>query len=157
MVRLVPMTQGEFEGYLETAIANYAEAHVKAGDGDMADMLQASAAEYASLLPQGLASPGQHLYSVFADEVPAPVGLLWFESRERRGKKSAYIYDIQVWPELRGKGYGSACLRALDARLTQMGIARVALNVMGWNTRARELYEREGYTISGIGMHKVIA
>jgi ribosomal protein S18 acetylase RimI-like enzyme len=157
MVRLVPMTQAEFERYLEHAIEDYAQAHVKAGDGDLAEMLVASKADYDSLLPEGLASKNQHLFSVFAEQVPEPVGLVWFESRERRGKKSAYIYDIQVRPELRGKGYGSATLRAVDARLREMGIGRVSLNVMGWNTRARELYEREGYTVAGIGMHKLLA
>ena len=157
MVTLVPMTQQEFERYLEYAIQDYAEAHVKAGDGDLAEMLVASKGEYDALLPNGLASPTQHLFSIFADAAPEPVGLVWFESRERRGKKSAYIYDIQVRPELRGKGYGSAALRAVDAKLREMGVGRVALNVMGWNTRARELYEREGYTVAGIGMHKVLA
>lgn len=111
MVRLVPMTQAEFERYLEHAIEDYARAHVKAGDGDLAEMLVASKADYDSLLPEGLASKNQHLFS----------------------------------------------LRAVDARLREMGIGRMALNVMGWNTRARELYEREGYTVAGIGMHKVLA
>ena len=157
MVKLVPMTQAEFERYLEYAVKDYAEAHVKAGDSDLDEALELAQKDYESLLPEGLASKNQHLFSVFVEGSADPVGLVWFESRERNGKKSAYIYDIHVHEGLRGRGYGSAMLRAVDAMLRGMGIGRVSLNVMGWNTRARDLYEREGYTVTGIGMTKVLA
>ena len=67
MVLLVPMTALEFDRYLAPAIASYAEAHIKAGDCEPGDALALAQAEYASLLPQGLASPGQHLLSIRVD------------------------------------------------------------------------------------------
>ena len=151
------MTEAEFERYLGYAVKDYAQAHVKAGDSDLDEALELATKDYASLLPLGLASPNQHLFSVFADGLADPVGMVWFESRERNGKKSAYIYDVHVQESLRGRGYGSAMLRAMDARLRELGIGRVSLNVMGWNTRARALYEREGYGVTGMGMTKLLA
>lgn len=154
MVRFVPMTEPEFAAYLAHAVPDYAKAHLDAGDCDESDALAVAKADYDDLLPEGLSTKGQHLYTVHADGQSDAVGMLWFASRERRGKKSAYIYDLQVRPELRGKGYGKATLEALDEMLLGMSIHRVSLNVFGWNTGARALYERHGFTIAGIGMVK---
>ena len=151
------MTPEAFARYVEYAVKSYAEAHHKSGDSEPEEALDLAQKEYDRLLPDGLASPNQHLYSVFADGSTDPIGLLWFETRERAGKKSAYIYDIEMKPEARGKGYGTATLRALDAMLRERGIGRVSLYTMGWNAGARALYEREGFNVTGIAMSKVIA
>lgn len=148
------MTGAQFEAYLEHAIGDYAQAHLKAGDCDADEALVLARADYESLLPNGLATEGQHLFTIQAESEGEPVGMLWFASRERRGKNSAYIYDFQVRPELRGKGYGTAALKALEQLLAGMNVRRVALNVFGWNTAARALYEREGFTVAAIGMTK---
>ena len=148
------MTEAEFAAYMAKAIPEYAKAHLDAGDCDESDAMTLAKADYDDLLPEGLATKGQHLYTIRADGEADPVGMAWFASRERRGKNSAYIYDLQVRPELRGKGYGKATLVALDEMLLSMGIRRVSLNVLGWNTRAQALYERQGFTISAIGMVK---
>lgn len=157
MVRLVPMSDAEFAAYLEHAIEDYAEAHLKAGDCDADEALTLAKADYESLLPKGLATEGQHLFTVQADGERDAVGMIWFASRERRGKNSAYIYDFRVRPELRGKGYGTAALKALERMLAEMKVRRVGLNVMGWNTAARALYERQGFTVAAIGMTKNLA
>lgn len=156
MVRLVPMTEAQFAAYLERAIPEYAEAHVRSGDCAADEALALAQADYDSLLPQGVATPGQHLFTIHVDAETTPVGLLWFASRERRGKNSAYIYDIQVREDVRGRGYGRAALQELERLLAEMKIGRVSLYVMGWNTRARALYERLGFVVSGSGMHKVL-
>jgi len=157
MVRFVPMTEAQFADYMKTAVVEYAEAHLKSGDVEAHEALALAQADYESLLPGGFSSPGQHLYALHVDGEVDPVGMLWFESRERRGKRSAYIYDFRIRPELRGKGHGAATLRALDDMLRGMGVGRVSLNVMGWNTGAKALYERCGYGIAGIGMTKLLA
>ena len=157
MVRFVPMTEAQFAEYMKTAVVEYAEAHLKSGDCEAGEALALAQADYDSLLPRGLSTPSQHLYALHVDGEADPVGMLWFESRERRGKRSAYIYDFNIRPELRGKGHGAAALRALDDMLRGLGVGRVSLNVMGWNTGAKALYERCGYGIAGIGMTKLLA
>ena len=157
MVRLVPMTQAEFEAYLESAVREYAQAHLKAGDCEADEALALAQADYESLLPEGLSTRHQHLFSIYAEGVADPVGMIWYGSREHRGKKSAYIYDFNIVPGLRGKGHGAASLRALEEMLRGLGVGRVSLNVMGWNTRAKALYERCGYGVAGIGMTKLLA
>ncbi|HEX7402740.1 MAG TPA: GNAT family N-acetyltransferase [Usitatibacter sp.] len=156
MLRLSPMTPAEFDRYLETAVESYAETHIKAGDCEPEEALMLAQADYASLLPLGLDTPNQHLLSVHVDESPQPIGMIWFEAREKRGRKSAYIFDFEIAPEWRGKGYGAATLRALESLVASMGVTRVSLNVMGWNEGAKALYEKAGFTVTGIGMTKVL-
>ena len=156
MVRFVPMSEAEFAAYLEHAVPEYAQAHLKSGDVQADEALTLAQADYQSLLPLGLATEGQHFFTVHADGEPGAVGMIWFSARERPGKDSAYIYDIRVREELRGRGYGTATLHALEQMLADMKIGRVGLYVMGWNTGARALYERQGYAVTGIGMHKVL-
>ena len=156
MVRLEPMTPAEFDAYVATAVKGYAQAHLKAGDCDPEDALALAQADYDSLLPEGLKTPNQYLMSVHADGLDKPAGLIWFQAREKRGKKSAYIFDFEIRPELRGKGYGAATLLALEKLVGSLGITRINLNVFGHNTGAKALYERSGFTVAAIGMTKVL-
>lgn len=157
MVVLVPMTEPEFSRYLESAVQSYAEAHAKAGDCDADEALTLAQADYDSLLPEGLATPNQHLFSIRTEGVEENIGMAWFALRERRGKKSAFIYDFQIEEPYRGKGYGASSLRAVEEAAAAMGALRISLNVMGWNHVARSLYEKQGFTVTGMGMTKPIA
>ncbi|SRR5258706_585192 len=154
MVKLVPMTEAEFAEYLGTAVELYAQAHIQAGDCEPADALELAQADYAMLLPQGLATPDHFLFSVLDETSGARVGMVWFEMRELRAGRSAFIYDFVIRAEHRGKGYGAQTLASVDRTVEKMGATRIGLNVMGHNKVARALYEKHGYEITGIGMTK---
>lgn len=148
------MTESEFDAYLEHAVPGYAEAHIKAGDCDPDEALVLAQADYASLLPLGLATECHHLMTI--RDADATVGMMWFQAREKRGKRSAYLFDFHIAAEHRRKGYGARAMKALEEMLRPMGITRINLNVMGYNDAARALYEQSGYTIAGIGMTKTL-
>lgn len=154
MLRLVPMTPPEFDAYLERAVPEYAQAHLQAGDCEAGEALALAQADYASLLPQGLATEGHHLFTL--RDGALSVGMIWFQARESRGRRSAYIFDFHVEPEHRRKGYARLAMRAIEEHVAPLGIGRINLNVMGHNVAARALYEQCGYTIAGIGMTKLL-
>jgi ribosomal protein S18 acetylase RimI-like enzyme len=157
MIRLEPMTQADYDAYVASAVKGYAQAHIKAGDCEPEDSLALAQADYDSLLPRGLQTPNQHLMSVYVDGDAKPIGLIWFQAREKRGRRSAYIFDFEIRPELRGKGYGAATLQALETLVGTMGITRINLNVFDYNHAAKALYARCGFTVAGIGMTKNLA
>src|SRR5688500_5774065 len=121
------MTGADFRRYMETAVEDYAQSHLKSGDCEPDEALALAKADYDSLLPEGLSTPGQHLLSIYANEATAPIGMLWFELKERRGKRSAYIYDFVIAPEHRGKGFGKESLQAFEAVVREMGARRIGL------------------------------
>lgn len=154
MIRLDPMTQAEFEHYAAYAIEDYAQAHFRNGDCDLEEARGRSRRGYAELLPEGLATKDQFLFSVREDAQAEPVGVLWLALQQRDGKPLVYIYDIEIVAGRRGQGLGTQLLRLVDEHCRGMGVSRISLNVMGWNHGARALYERNGFGVTGIGMTK---
>ena len=156
MLRLAPMTEAEFAAYLARAVRSYADAHTRAGDVEPEEALERAQKDYDELLPEGLRSKNQHLFTLTHETLGA-IGLVWFELKERRGKKSAYLFDIEVREDLRGQGLGRRALELVEAKLRELGARSVGLNVFGYNHAARALYEKMGYQITGMGMKKELA
>ena len=150
------MTEQEFAAYLARAVRSYADAHTRAGDVEPEEALERAQKDYDQLLPEGLRSKDQHLFTL-AHETLGAIGMVWFELKERREKKSAYLYDIEVREDLRGQGHGRRALELLEDKLRELGARSVGLNVFGYNHAARALYEKMGYQITGMGMKKELA
>ena len=55
------------------------------------------------------------------------------------------VQDMYVLPELRGRGIGTALLRAAEDEARTRGATRLTLTVGVDNAGARQLYERHGY------------
>ena len=66
----------------------------------------------------------------------------------------AWIYDIEVYENFRGQGYGRALLLAGEQVTRESGVHTLGLNVFGSNSVARGLYESAGYTIMAQQMSK---
>lgn len=63
-----------------------------------------------------------------------------------------YVADFSVYVERawRGKGVGSALLRALIARAKQLGYHKMVLSAFPWNALGMALYEKHGFRTVGI-------
>lgn len=63
-----------------------------------------------------------------------------------------FVADFSVYIERgwRGKGVGSALLRALIARAKQLGYHKMVLSAFPWNTAGMALYEKYGFRTVGI-------
>jgi ribosomal protein S18 acetylase RimI-like enzyme len=155
MVQLVPMTEAEFQAYLEPAIAGYAAEHVKGGRWSEDEALEESRKEFTQLLPDGLSTANQHLFSI-KDDAGASVGMLWFNVRERGSDRSAFIYDVRIYELFQRRGYATQAFQALEALARDMGITAISLHVFGHNAAARALYEKLGFETTNVLMNKRI-
>ncbi|MGH7209531.1 MAG: arsinothricin resistance N-acetyltransferase ArsN1 family A [Nitrospiraceae bacterium] len=63
-----------------------------------------------------------------------------------------YVADFSVYVERawRGKGVGSALLRALIARAEQLGYHKMVLSAFPWNALGMALYQKHGFRTVGI-------
>jgi L-amino acid N-acyltransferase YncA len=59
-------------------------------------------------------------------------------------------FSVYIEREWRGKGVGSALLRALIARAKQLGYHKMVLSAFPWNTAGMGLYEKYGFRTVGI-------
>ncbi|MDA8346011.1 MAG: GNAT family N-acetyltransferase [Thermaerobacter sp.] len=151
---LRPMREDEYHAWYQKAVADYAKDHAAAGNWSAAEALERSKKEFSGLLPQGLASPGQHLYSIVDPDREGSVGMLWFAERGAPETPHAFIYDIVVWEGQRGKGYGKGAMLALEPIVRALGLRRIGLHVFGTNETAIRLYERTGYHATNVLMSK---
>jgi len=154
MIKLVPMDESEFQTYLADAMRDYAEDKVKAGNWHPAEALQKSTAEYQQLLPAGLASKNQYLFSIVAPEIETTIGMIWFAVDETRPQPVAFIYDFLIFEEFRRRGYGTQALLAVEEKVMALALDTISLHVFGHNRGARALYEKVGYEITNLNMAK---
>jgi len=152
MLKLVKMQQEDFEPYHERGIREYADDHVRNGNWTAEESLERSRKEFEQLLPDGVNSRDQFLYSIIEEIDDNKIGLLWVQIKDQK----AFIYDFVIDESFRGKGYGKQALVALDEKLKSMDVQSVGLHVFGDNVTAQELYKKMGYQITGIHMKKVL-
>ena len=156
MTLLVPMRAEAYAAYKAAEVAAYADEKVRAGMWAEAGALERSLAEIDSLLPQGLETPDHHLFEIVATAGGPTVGHLWFAIEDRSGHRGAYVYDVEVLEPFRRQGHAARALQALEAIVTSMGLARIALHVSGFNTGAQDLYRQLGFEATGISMLKTL-
>ena len=158
MVQLEPMSETQFQSYLGTAVEDYAQAHLKSGDCAPEDALRLAQEDYQKLLPNGLQSQNNFLFSIHDDALDEKeiIGMVWFAVKARRVVRSAFIYDLSIREELRRKGYGRKVMERVEELVQEMGLDSIGLHVFGYNHAARALYEDMGYQITGICMTKTL-
>jgi ribosomal protein S18 acetylase RimI-like enzyme len=158
MVKLVPMTEGQFGAYFDRAVENYAQDLARAGNAHPDEARWASEQQFRKMLPEGLSSPGQYLYSIWGDTLGAGgavhVGFLWLGIREAGARAFATLNDFWIFEEHRRQGYGSKALKALEDKVRELGFDEIRLHVFGHNHPARALYEKMGYVATNITMAK---
>jgi len=155
METLVPMTQPEFLAYIEESVPGYAADKIASGQWSETDALALSRKSLEELLPQGLATPDNHLFTIVGDD-SLRVGMLWIAIQDRANRRVAYVYDVSIQPEHRRRGHAVRAFEALQAKVRDMGLAGIALHVFGHNRAAQDLYTKLGFVTTNINMFKPI-
>ncbi|HUS15500.1 MAG TPA: GNAT family N-acetyltransferase [Chloroflexia bacterium] len=153
MLALRPMSQDEFAAFYAFGVEDYAQERSRNFDTPLEDERAESARQFADLLKDGLQTAGQHLWKVVDDRGEA-VGSLWVAVQAEQQR--AFIFDIVMDEDQRGKGYGGQTLQLLEEELRPLGIQRIGLNVFADNPRAMHLYEKQGYRFTNHNMTKQI-
>jgi ribosomal protein S18 acetylase RimI-like enzyme len=148
-VALRPLREDEFADWHEAHTRRYADGMVEFAGMTRQAADEKAAADVASLLRDGRATEGLRFWAIEDDEGRV-VGSVLLGIRQGE----AWLYDIVVDEEERGRGLGRAAMLALEANVKELGYASVGLNVWGGNDVARSLYRSLGYTERSVGMTK---
>jgi ribosomal protein S18 acetylase RimI-like enzyme len=106
--------------------------------------------DIAAVLPDGLETADTRIWAVEDDG--RRVGTVFLGLRGG----GAWLYDITIDGDERGRGYGRAAMVALEDEVRALGHDSVALNVWGGNAVARGLYRSLGYIEESVHMRKRI-
>jgi ribosomal protein S18 acetylase RimI-like enzyme len=145
------MTPAEFDVYRRRSIREYAAEHIRAGDWSPQQAEELAAKETDELLPHGVDTPGMVL--LVGESAGQVIGLVWVGMRPPP-RVGWWIFDIEVVPEHRKRGYGRVLLEAAEREVRSRGGDSVGLNVFGGNMVAREMYDSAGYEVTAIQMRK---
>lgn len=138
--RLDAMTPEEFSPFMADQESTYARERQDAGESPERASRTAHE-QLAQLVPDGLASPGQHFLVGRVGGVA--VGNLWLAVEP----PTVYVYDVVVAPEHRSRGHGRALMVAAERWARRREAAAVRLNVFGHNVVARSLYDSLGFVV----------
>jgi ribosomal protein S18 acetylase RimI-like enzyme len=155
-LRIQPMTAAEFGEVRSRLIRDFAADQVRAGAWAAADAEDRAASQTDGLLPQGVRTPGMLLLTAQAAD-GTRIGHVWIALQHPDAGQDAWIYDIEIAPEQRGRGYGRALLAAAARAAAPHGARGMGLNVFGPNAVARGLYESAGYEITTMQLRKELA
>ncbi len=154
MVILEPMSEFNFQQFLDSSIDSYAEEKAKAGNWKVSEAYEKSKEEFNRLLPDGQHTKDHLLYSIIDKTTHDKVGSLWVYVQTE--VREAFIYEITVQEELQGKGFGTSAIEELEKILLGKGIQKLALHVFGHNKKAIRLYERLGFETTNLNMKKTL-
>jgi ribosomal protein S18 acetylase RimI-like enzyme len=152
MVRLVPMTESEFEAYLEKTVPEYAADKMRAGDWSEEEALELSRKSYQLLLPQGVKTGNNYLFRIQIEETGEKIGILWMKHEAPR--PHGFIFDIVLDEAKRGKGYGKQAMLAIEVVAKTLGLETIGLHVFTHNPAAMQLYRGLGYEVTSQNMVK---
>ncbi len=94
-------------------------------------------------------STGRLFVLARGNEVLGMVSLL-FTVSTAEGGRAAWIEDMVVRPDCRGKGLGRQLLQAAVAWAAGHGLTRLSLLTDASNARAKAFYQRQGFVVSAM-------
>ena len=144
MLELLPMNQDRYNNYIKKAIQQYAEEVAKSRGIDLDKALQLTNEVFNTLLPYGLKSKNQFLNVIVNDE-NENIGIMWFSMESNHGDNEAFLYDIEINKEYRGKGYGHESMKLLESKVKEFNLDSISLHVFLHNEIAYSLYNKIGY------------
>lgn len=154
-MKLHKMTPADFNAWSVLNKRDYAADKMKANRLTEAEANEIAERDFGRLLPDGLDSADNYLFTVQDDEL-GRVGYLWFGARGAADNRKAYIYDIVIDETHRGKGFGKRTMGLVEDEVKKLGISEIGLHVFGFNTAAIRLYKSLGYETTDLMMAKLL-
>ncbi len=154
-MQMIKMDQTEFQKFYDRSLHEFAKQQSEDTGFSLDECLLKAKLVIDNHFPDGLSTSNQYLYHLKNESLEA-VGYLWFEIREQINKKKVFIYDILVEQSFRGLGYSKIMLTWLEAETKRLQIDEISLHVLGYNHRAKALYDSFGFEVTNIYMSKKV-
>lgn len=151
MLKLRPMGTNHFQKYLSFAVNEYAIEKIAASTWTPEVAQKNAQLAYDRLLPNGLETPNNFLYSILNDS--EIIGYIWFGT-DNENSSIAFIFDFEIYKAYQNRGFGSKTLDLVSRETKNMGYTSLGLHVFGNNSRAIHVYQKSGFNITDINMQK---
>ena len=147
-VHLEPMPPASLPAWIEQQSQHYLESRMAAGEPRELAEERASRSR-AENFPNDRPLDTHLVFDVWADDTV--VGHLWLGPLPAGGT-DWWVFDIAIDEAHRRLGYARGALELGHAAAKQHGATSIGLNVFGYNTGAKELYDSLGYAVTATQM-----
>lgn len=147
------MSGKEYNVWAPRSQASYAADKMKANRLTKAEAEKIAHDDFKQMLPDGLGSKDNFLFAA-KDESQKIIGFIWFCVRGAEGNRRAFVCDVIVEENYRGKGFGKKIMLLAEKEAQSQGLRRIGLHVFGFNETAIHLYKSLGYTTTDLTMEK---
>lgn len=155
MLELRKMTDEEFCFYREKSLKDFTLRKVKNEKIDIKKAQEIAEKVFGKLLPNAQNTENNFLYAVINDS-NKQVGILWFGVNENALIKEAFLFDIEIFEDFRGKGYAKKALQLMEEKLKEKNVFKISLHVDADNDVAYNLYKKMNYYPTNIKMERDI-
>lgn len=139
------MTHDEFEIFYQWSAEQNVKEMMDEFHLSQEEAAKKTAAELARMLPDGLHTENNHLFTIVADGESA--GFIWTLHEEFEGRKQSFVCDFAIWESKRRKGYGAAALHLVEKHAADAGCQESVLFVSDDHEAANALYKKCGYHV----------
>lgn len=155
-MKITPMSESEFKVWAPRSRAMYAADKMQANGLTKAEAEKIARDDFERLLPGGLNSRDNFLFSAKGEDQTI-VGYIWFCVRGADDNRRAFICDVIIEKQFRGKGYGKKIMQFAEQEAKKMGLKRIGLHVFSFNETAIRLYQSLGYATTDLVMEKSLS
>jgi len=106
------------------------------------------------LLPRGRETIGHDFLRIIRVGTSEWLGGVWASTD--LVAKTAFLYNITVFPNFRRRGVAREAVSLLQDRVSALGCATLALNVFATNIAAMSLYKTMGFEVVSSHMNKAL-
>jgi len=155
IVSLRPMSVERIAEWAPGNEADYRESRIQAGETEAVAAAKARES-FEKFFPNGQALPTHRIFDIVADagEGPEAVGYLWIGPQGDADPLAWWVWDVEIVEGHRRRGHARAAMLLGEDVARSLGATSLGLNVFGFNTGARDLYESLGYAPTAIQMKK---
>jgi ribosomal protein S18 acetylase RimI-like enzyme len=150
------MSETEYNIWAPRSRASYAADKMRANSLTQEEAEKTAQDDFNRLLPDGRNSKDNFLFSA-KDECGNILGFIWFCVRGAEGNRRAFICDVIIEEQHRGKGYGKQMMLLVEQEAKKEGLNRIGLHVFGFNDTAIRLYQSLGYATTDLVMEKSLS
>ena len=135
IVKVRQMTSEEFDRFRAHTIVEYAAAHTSVGNWSEEEAIEKSTQSINELLPDGAQTEGTLVLTALTGQ-GIPIGYLWIGLQRKGGLPGeAWIYDIELYEQFRGNGYGRALLTGQVALASSATFLKVSSSIPSTSPR----------------------
>jgi ribosomal protein S18 acetylase RimI-like enzyme len=155
-MKLINLSEKDFNEYLENAVVLYAEDKVRAGNFSPEKALELSRKGYDELLSDGVNTKDHLLFSIFDSSKNEKIGIIWIKLNSKNDIRDVWLYDFLIFEKYRRQGFGKKSIELLEEKTKELGFYKISLHVFGHNEAAIALYKKMGFEITNINMSKFL-